>query len=265
MRCSFRCAALCLGALALGLVMSPARGLADIPKDAKAIELKDGKATVDGRIEENDPKDRVRNFPSKLFAIKLKANATYQIDLKSKDFDSYLRLDDADGKELAKDDDSGGFPDARIKFTPTKDGTYVISATTFGGGKGAFTLDVVQSGGGAGDGKELALQNGAASVEGKLDNNDPKDTARNGSFAKVYTIKLEGGKDYQIDMTSKAVDSYLRLEDATNKQLAADDDGGGFPDARITFSCPANGVYRIICTTFKGGETGEFSLRVQQK
>src|SRR4051812_46487096 len=105
MRCSIRCAALCLGALALGLVAAPPRSLADIPKEAKAVELKDGKLTVEGQILENDPKDRVRNFPSKLFAIKLKANKSYQIDMMSKDVDSYLRVDDADGQQVAQDDD----------------------------------------------------------------------------------------------------------------------------------------------------------------
>jgi thiol-disulfide isomerase/thioredoxin len=99
-------------------------------------------------------------------------------------------------------------------------------------------------------------------VTGKLTTDDPFDKVRAKSYAKTYKFKMVEGKTYQIDMKSKAVDSYLRLEDSTGKQLAFDDDGGGFPDARIVFKAPKDDTYVIICTTFGGGETGEFTLTV---
>jgi hypothetical protein len=58
---------------------------------------------------------------------------TYQIDMSSKveGFDSWLRIEDADKKQLAEDDDSGGNLDARILFMAPEDGIYRIITTTY--------------------------------------------------------------------------------------------------------------------------------------
>jgi hypothetical protein len=92
---------------------------------------------------------------------------------------------------------------------------------------------------------------------------DPPDRVRRHN-CKTYPINMTAGKTYQIDMISVAVDSYLRLEDNNGVQLAFDDDGGGFPNARITFVCPRTDAYRIICTTFNGGQ-GPFTMTVQER
>jgi hypothetical protein len=49
---------------------------------------------------------------------------TYVIDLESKDFDAYLRILDSAGKQLASDDDGGDGRNARLRFTPPKEGNY---------------------------------------------------------------------------------------------------------------------------------------------
>jgi hypothetical protein len=66
-------------------------------------------------------------------------------------------------------------------------------------------------------------------------------------------------------MRSKEFDSFLRLEDAGKKQLAEDDDSGGGVDAQIVFTPTADGVYRIIATSFDDDETGAFNLLIQEK
>ena len=81
-------------------------------------------------------------------------------------------------------------------------------------------------------------------------------------------MKLAEGKTYVIDMTSpdqKALDPYLRLQDAAGKQLAFDDDSGGGLNARITFRAPATGTYRIVATSFANAGRGEFTLMVREQ
>ena len=51
------------------------------------------------------------------------------------------------------------------------------------------------------------------------------------SHAKIYTVKLDAGKSYRIDMTSTEIDSFLRVEDSDGTRLGMDDDGAGFPNA----------------------------------
>jgi Bacterial pre-peptidase C-terminal domain len=100
-------------------------------------------------------------------------------------------------------------------------------------------------------------------VNDALTNGDLRDKSRTQSFCKTYTFKMTEGKRYQLDMKSKDVDSYLRLEDPQGQQVAADDDSGGFPDARITYRAPKTGDYTIICTTFIPNTTGKFTLIVK--
>ena len=89
----------------------------------------------------------------KVFVVELEAGKGYQIDMKSKQVDSYLFLESPDGKVVAKDDDSGGERDARVNYKATVSGKYKIIATHFekpfnGYDKfGEFTLTVRQTSG----------------------------------------------------------------------------------------------------------------------
>ena len=100
-------------------------------------------------------------------------------------------------------------------------------------------------------------------VNDELTNADLKDKVRTECFCKTYVFKMTEGKNYQIDMVS-VWDNYLRLENAAGEQVAADDDGGGFPNARIIYRAPKTGDYTIIATTFSGGTTGKFTLTVKE-
>jgi WD40 repeat protein len=111
---------------------------------------------------------------------------------------------------------------------------------------------------------ELPLVRGAGQVRQRLARDDPKDSQFRKHPCKVYTVQLEKGRVYQIDLRSKTFDAYLRLEGADRKELARDDDGGGGLNARIVFHCRETGTYRIIATSFDG-RVGDFALTVQSQ
>lgn len=111
---------------------------------------------------------------------------------------------------------------------------------------------------------KIELKDGKGEIKGKLAATDPKDTGRNECFCKIYTVKLEAGKSYQINCTSDW-DNWLRLEDAKGKQLAEDDDDGGGTNAQIVFECKTDGEYRVIVTSFEPGDMGDFKLTVAKK
>jgi predicted Zn finger-like uncharacterized protein len=102
-------------------------------------------------------------------------------------------------------------------------------------------------------------------VGGVLANADPFDRVRQNMHAKVHTLQMTAGRHYQIDLVSGQFDSYLRLEDSAGIQLAEDDDGGGFPNARIHFNCQRNDNYRIIVTSFAARATGAYTLTVREQ
>jgi hypothetical protein len=91
-----------------------------------------------------DPIHPILLSPYKTYTVMLKAGKAYTIDLvtRQKGQDPFLILTDPFGVLLASDDDSGGFPNARIVYTPLKDGEYRILATTLDHGLGPYTLSV---------------------------------------------------------------------------------------------------------------------------
>ena len=79
------------------------------------------------------------------FQINLTADRQYQIrqnadsDSSSR-LDSYLRLMDTNGQELAHNDDDGGNLNSLIVFTPSVTGIYYVDAGAFGNSLGAYSL-----------------------------------------------------------------------------------------------------------------------------
>jgi thiol-disulfide isomerase/thioredoxin len=225
----------------------------------------------------------------KVYKVKLTEGVSYRIDLSSKDFDTYLRLEDAGGKQLDENDDiePGKDLNSRIEFTPPKTAEYRIIATSFdGGATGEFKLMVVEAGKGKaiGGGKsqfnaeatELKLKDGKATVKAEFTDKDstvggfkgiPAKTPPGNRYYKVFTATFEAGKTYKIDMSDDGgnaeFDSFLILEDADGKFVAFNDDvEQGNLNSRIVHQAKKSGTYRIICTTFVPDQTGKFSLEV---
>jgi hypothetical protein len=124
---------------------------------------------------------------------------------------------------------------------------------------GAFLAAAPPEKGAAGKAESPPLK-----IDGELTADTPKDAVRKNSHAKIHRIKLAASKSYQIDMRSNQIDSYLRLEDPAGKQVAEDDDGGGFPNARIVYKAATDGVYKVIATTYQGGQTGKYTLTLKE-
>jgi hypothetical protein len=79
----------------------------------------------------------------------------------------------------------------------------------------------------------------------------------------LHSVRLVGGATYTIDLTSAQFDAYLILTDTNGTVLAEDDDSGGGLNARITFTAPQTGSYRIYATTFAAGQLGRYRLSVR--
>jgi HEAT repeat protein len=99
-------------------------------------------------------------------------------------------------------------------------------------------------------------------VKGVLTAGDPFDSRRTQMFHVVHTYKMKAGQTYTIKLNSQW-DNYLRLENAKGVQLAEDDDGDGFPNARIIFAAKEDGWYRIIVTSFAPQASGPYTLTVR--
>lgn len=101
---------------------------------------------VSGSLKITDPIDVVNRQDNgrrcQVFPLRLKAGQKYQIDMTSNQFDTYLRVENQQGRQLAFDDDSGGNLNARLVFTPPADDVYRLIATQFDQRVGSFELSV---------------------------------------------------------------------------------------------------------------------------
>jgi S1-C subfamily serine protease len=86
-----------------------------------------------------------------------------------------------------------------------------------------------------------------------------------GCYFKTMPVTLTTGKTYVIEMTRMDVsdlDPYLILANPGGQIVAQDDDGAGFPNARIIYQAPTSGDYRLFATTFPPNNLGTFRLEV---
>jgi len=195
----------------------------------------------------------------KTFTVKLEKNRLYQITLTSKAFAPHVRLETATREQI---DAAAGKPGAvSIYHRPAVTADYEVIATSQNGGAmGKFNLTIKEIPGGNGEPIELKNENGKGAYEGRLLINDP--IYRGGKKHKMLLFQMQAGKTYQIDMTSKAFDSYLYLESPNGKYITEDDDGGGFPSARIVHKAAETGLFRIACTYFSPA-IGDFKVTVR--
>lgn len=245
----------------LGLLFAFSSGRSAAQDKGQAVP-KEG-LNITGTIGTDDPKVKVDlppvdskglELPAKTYTVQFQPGKRYRLDLVSKDkeLDPFLVLQDQAGKQLAYDDDGGGFPNAALGYDSLKGGTFKVVAAAFRK-TGAFSLTIKE------DGEAKVHEVGAGlKVKGQL---TPQARFQN------HNVTLLQGKTYIIGMVTTnpgTLDPFLRLYNAEGKELAHDDDGGGYPNARITFAAPATGVYQIHARSYLGTGTGEYTLDVKE-
>jgi hypothetical protein len=181
--------------------------------------------------------------------------------------DPFLRLYDALGEELTFDDDGGADFDARLSFTPAADGTFYVSAESFGGfSAGTYTLELaVDASGGAGadtvpdDDTTGASVDVGGSAAGALEYVGDVDW---------YRTSLVSGEDYEIRIEGASLgggtlaDPVLTVYDINGNQVAFDDDGAGGLDSALVFTPSYTGPYFLAVSGFEGAPVGTFTLSV---
>ena len=110
---------------------------------------------------------------------------------------------------------------------------------------------------------ELKLVKGQAKFNGTIEATDEK--YQNKKLSKIFTIKFEQGKTYQIDLMSQEFSGYLYLEDVDGQFLDKSYSGGRGLTSRIVYRAAEAGTFRIIATSQDGAKTGGFSFSVHVK
>lgn len=190
---------------------------------------------------------------------------TISIAVDSDAFDPLVRLLDADGNEVAFDDDSGGNFNALIEmFTLDADGDYQIVIEGYRGSDGTEPVEGQFE-------ISLTLESTAESADetGTTDSDIPLIDYEQGTVTGTYPederyiFNGELGDIVDIALEADGFDPLVRLLDPNGNEVAVDDDSGGEFNALITgFELSQAGEYTIVIDSFSLSEdiAGEFSL-----
>lgn len=226
--------------------------------------------SVTGRLTPADPAlDDGSHYDVWRFAAV--ANHRYRVTLRSTDFDAYLSVgsDAAECDDCQTDDDGAGGTDALVEFTGREDGTYVIRANSYDEGEtGEYELTLEDEGlveEEHEDAAEMGTPIGLGEpVTGTLARGDRKvDT----SYSDTWTYHGREGETIVVTLRSEDFDAYLTMGEFDGGEctdMDADDNGGGGTDSRITVELPNDGAFHIHVSAVGQGETGAYTLLVEQ-
>jgi len=107
---------------------------------------------------------------------------------------------------------------------------------------------------------ELTFQNGRAQHVSMM--REREEPYRGKKAYKMLGVKLEAGKTYQIDLTSRVLQPLLYLEDLRGKLIREHSNPTVGGSLRITYRAEKSGVYRIIATSLDGTQFGPYAFSV---
>ncbi len=105
-----------------------------------------GTQIIEDRLTQNDPRDQGRKpflFHCKVYLLEMKGGRAYVIEQTSRQLQAFVHLDDAEGKMLLQGHDIPGVRPAQVQFTPPRDATYrIVASTVHQQQTGEFTLKI---------------------------------------------------------------------------------------------------------------------------
>ncbi len=197
-----------------------------------------------------------------LYIFEGRAGEQVQIDMSSREINPYLILLDANGKEIAQDNDSGSTANSRIVATLPADGIYLLMANTYKAGQiGSYRLRAEVTA--ASIGNSSSQNNFILQQEGILSPGDsvlPTD----GSLFKAYRFEGRAGQSVTIDLASPDFDTFLAVLDPEGRMIGENDDiSQTNNNSQLTLTLSQTGIYQVIVNAFDSDDRGRYILTIR--
>ena len=181
-------------------------------------------------------------------------------------YDTYLELYNSSGNRLAYNDDGGPGLNSLIQTTLPSSGNYTIIARGLGGRLGSYSITVTCGSSGT-TSTTGALCNGYYGAPYNMGSINYGQTISSVTIRQAgdgYIFNGSSGDSITINMTGiNNYDTYLELYGPNCQQITTNDDGAGYPNARIQTTLNQTGTYTIIARGYSG-RTGSYSLSLQR-
>ncbi|MEQ1617395.1 MAG: pre-peptidase C-terminal domain-containing protein [Terricaulis sp.] len=199
------------------------------------------------------------------FAVNVVEGRPYRFTLSGSEpdalVDPLLVLYDAEGNEVARDDDGGPGYASSITFMPLASGTYFAAAAAFGeeGGSGLYSLRVLDNDVPASGETDEILDAAADDRLSRIDMPGDLDS---------YRIELESGTTYTIETVGTGeyplADPFVAVLDGAGERVASDDNSGDGSAARLRFT-PEDGGSYLVQVSGSNGATGWYQVKIARR
>lgn len=171
----------------------------------------------------------------------------FVIELTRADFDAVLEISDAQGSQVASDDDSGAGNLPQVIFIAPSTGTFTIKLRAFSDPQeGGYILSVV------GTVSTLAFD-------------EPVAKSIDGASSVIYSFEAEAGDVVNIVASSgDTVDTTLRLLGPDGVQVAYVDDFTGIDPEFRRQPLSTSGRYYLIHAPYSESATGDVTLSIEK-
>ena len=224
------------------------------PGDPVALSIGD---VAEGSIDEA--------APSAFYTFSGDPGQTITILVDSTQIDPLVRLS-AGGEEVADDDDGGPGLNTRLVYVLESAEEHTIEVSSFGGDDiGGFTLQLLDGEQGQTDGTTTEPPV-TPTVMNALDTFTDTGTITESAPSTFFTLTVASGTRVVINVNraeGSTLDPLVIFRDGDGNELGRDDDGGGFPNARLEVTLPGTGEYEIEVTRFGTTSTGDFEITTQ--
>lgn len=240
--------------------------------------------SVGGALTDADSESPVDGKVIQAWDIDVQLGWEVSVDLRSTEFDSYLKILGPGLTPPLENDDGAGGCDSRITFVPQTAGLYRVIVGSLLGGRGTFQLSASDI---PGPRPELGCSLSAAAVgptttvdasvlagvefgelelaigyevSGVLSDEDV--VLGNGAEGQVWGLSLQAGDRVVVELLSEAFDANLYIAGPGIEGAFFDDDSAASSlDSRIEFTAASTSMYQIIVSTLNAGQNGSFRLR----
>lgn len=223
--------------------------------------------TLTGALAPGDPQLNSGEWYDQ-YTLYANAGQTYDFDMSSGQFDTYLIVREPGGQQFDNDDANG--TDSSLSVTATVSGPMVIQATSYAPGQGgSYQLSAHQGYGGPGPmppppppPPPVSNSGGGPLTSGQtrsgvLGPGDPQ--LNSGEWYDEYTVNVAAGTTVNVTMSSGAFDTYLIARSPNGQQVDNDDASG--TDSALSIHSPASGLVRIQATSYAPGQGGQYTIR----
>ncbi len=179
--------------------------------------------------------------------------------------DPMLALYDADGNQLAFNDDAGGTLNSALQYAPSRSGDIFVEARAFSdAGTGAYRLAAtsaeVPPDDAGNDANTRARVHVGRSVTGTIEYEGDVDWYRfNARTGNRYRIALSGAEGAATPLE----DPFLRVLDSEGGELAVNDDSEGSLNSMLDFVPRSSGDVFIEARAYADAYAGTYTLRVE--